>query len=228
VAAPTPSARGSSLPPWELDEDSLLGEPMAGAPVRHVAAESRAATYAQGPADRGGDARPVPPEADEPIALDRPVVRPTTTQTEAADAAAPAATDAERACTDRWLGCVEQWLAGNALFGLVRELAWQAQCVGIDESAAPPTWTLRVERESLRQSSHRDRLQDALAELLGAPVRLAVVAGATSDSAARRDAAAKAAAQERAEAVIRNDPVVVELLARYPGAQIVPGSIRPT
>ena len=48
-----------------------------------------------------------------------------------------------------------------------------------------------------------------------------------SDSAARRDAAAKARAQEEAESIIRRDPLVTELLARFAGARIVPGSIRP-
>jgi DNA polymerase-3 subunit gamma/tau len=230
--ASSSSARGSSVPPWEIDEDSLLGEPVAQPMARRVASEPRGLPDA--PADVQGDERPLPPAADRPIAvpaLARPEGRPAAAPAgpvEAPTPGTPAPSDAERACTDRWLGCVEQWLARNALFGLVRELAWQAQCVAIDEAAEPPLWTLRVERESLRQSSHRERLQEALAELLGAPARIQVVAGPVGDSAARRDAAAKAAAQAQAEALIRNDPLVVELLARYPGAQIVPGSIRPT
>jgi DNA polymerase-3 subunit gamma/tau len=99
--------------------------------------------------------------------------------------------------------------------------------VQIDETAQPPRWTLRLERESLRQPGHRDRLQEALSNLLGQPVQLELLAGAVGDSAARREAAARARAQALAEEEIRQDPLVLELLARYPGSRIVPGSIRP-
>jgi len=88
-------------------------------------------------------------------------------------------------------------------------------------------WVLRVERESLRQPSHRDRLQAAMGDLLELRVQLDVEAGAVSDSAARRDAAAKVLAQAEAEAVILHDPLVQQLLAQYPSARVVPGSIRP-
>jgi DNA polymerase-3 subunit gamma/tau len=134
---------------------------------------------------------------------------------------------AQEVCTDRWVGCCQQLFERNALRGLVRELAWQAQCIAIDDQAAPARWTLRVERESLAQASHRDRVQEALGDLLGQPVQVEIVIGVAADSAARRDAAARARAQEQAEALIRSDPVVLDLLARFPTARIVPGSIRP-
>jgi DNA polymerase-3 subunit gamma/tau len=127
----------------------------------------------------------------------------------------------------RWTALFTDLTAQGNLNGLVRELAWQAQCLALDEQATPKRVVLRVERESLRQQGHRDRLQAALSELLGDAVTLEVVAGTVSDSAARRDSARRVQAQNDAEAVITGDPMVVELLVRYPAARIVPGSIRP-
>ncbi len=123
---------------------------------------------------------------------------------------------------DAGLPIVVRYVCGTA-----GALAWQAQCVAIDETDSPQRWRLRVERESLRQANNIERLQGALTSLLGAPAALDVEAGVVADSAARRDAAAKAQAQQAAEATIHNDPLVRSLIARYPGAAIVPGSIRP-
>ena len=99
--------------------------------------------------------------------------------------------------------------------------------IEVGDGAGPPTWRLAVEREALRAPTLRDRLAAALADALGTPVRLDLVAAAASDSPARRDAAARARRQAEAEEVIRGDPVVLDLLASYPGARIVPGSIKP-
>ena len=47
------------------------------------------------------------------------------------------------------------------------------------------------------------------------------------DSAALREAAARAQAQAEAEAAIRDDPLVQNLLREFKTARIVPGSVRP-
>ena len=142
--------------------------------------------------------------------------------------AQPVVTDAlDDPVVTRWTALFTDLTAQGNLNGLVRELAWQAQCLALEDQALPKRVVLRVERESLRQQGHRDRLQAALSELLGDAVTLEVVAGAVTDSAARRDSARRVQAQNDAEAVITSDPMVVELLVRYPTARIVPGSIRP-
>jgi len=128
---------------------------------------------------------------------------------------------------DRWMQAMDALFERGAVAGLVRELAWQAQCTGCDEVDGQTVWRLKVERESLRQASHRERLQAALATLFDRPQRLEVEAGVAIDSAARRDNAAKALRQAEAEDLIHADPVVRQLLAAYPSARIVPGSIRP-
>jgi DNA polymerase-3 subunit gamma/tau len=145
------------------------------------------------------------------------------------EALPPAAGEADDPLVTRWAGLFAELVARGSVNGLVRELAWQAQCVEAQALADQPArYVLRVERESLRQPGHRDRLQAALGDLLGRAVALEVVAGTVTDSAARRDATRRARAQHEAERVITQDPVVTHLLAHYPGSRIVPGSIRPT
>ena len=175
----------------------------------------------------------VPPEGAAPEPAAEPAVPP---DAPPAEAPPPAPVPAPGPSTDREVALVDRWIAlfarlqaqeGGGVNGLVRELAWQAQCVGAEDREGVLVCMLRVERESLRQPGHRDRLQAALGELLGRTVRLEIVAGAVADSAARRDMARRAQAQREAEAAIAEDPMVLDILARYPSARIVPGSIRP-
>ena len=110
---------------------------------------------------------------------------------------------------------------------LVRELAMQSGLRGIDEDATPPRWRLVVEREALHAPALRDKLAAALAAELGRPVALDIEGGVPEDSPARREAAERARRQAEAEAAIRQDPVVRELMSQFKTARIVPGSIKP-
>jgi len=128
---------------------------------------------------------------------------------------------------ERWTGIVQMLNQRQAVTALARELAMQAQLVE-QRDGAEPLWRLRVERESLRAAALVDKLRGALAEVLGiAPLKLEVEAGAVSDSPARREAAERERRQREAEDLIRNDPLVQEMLAQFPSARIVPGSIKP-
>ena len=120
-----------------------------------------------------------------------------------------------------WHKLVMDMSAAETINALVRELALQSQLVARDTD----TWMLRVERESLNSTMSRERLQKAL-ETAGYPVRLAVEVGRVQDSPAKRNAAASAQRQARAEAIILNDAYVQSLMRDY-GAKIVPGSIKP-
>jgi DNA polymerase-3 subunit gamma/tau len=128
---------------------------------------------------------------------------------------------------DRWVQIVRRLLEGNAVTALTRELAWQAGLLAIDTAAQPPVWRLQVERQTLQAPALTERLQAAMIDLLGEPLRLQVQPGAPADSPALRDAEARARRQREAEAVIQSDPVVQALLAQFDGARIVPGSIKP-
>lgn len=128
---------------------------------------------------------------------------------------------------ERWAALVAMLNQRQAISALARELAMQAQLIE-QQDGAQPLWRLRVERESLRAAPLVEKLRGALAEALGmAPLRLEVEAGSVSDSPAKRDAAERERRQREAEEVIRNDPLVQEMLAQFPSARIVPGSIKP-
>ncbi|KQO25792.1 DNA polymerase III subunit gamma/tau [Acidovorax sp. Leaf78] len=122
---------------------------------------------------------------------------------------------------DVWHTTVQQLVAAEAITALVRELALQSQLVARDGAH----WLLRVERESLNQATARERLRAAL-ENAGHASQISVEVGVVIDSPARRNAAAAAERQRRAEDIVANDPYVQSLVRDY-GAKIVPGSIKP-
>jgi DNA polymerase-3 subunit gamma/tau len=122
---------------------------------------------------------------------------------------------------DFWHSLVTELVAREAITALVRELALQSQLIARDEGH----WMLRVERESLNQSTNRERLQTALRSA-GHEVGLSVEVGVIGDSPAKRNAAAAQARQKAAEEIILKDPFVLDLMRDF-GAKIVPGSIKP-
>jgi DNA polymerase-3 subunit gamma/tau len=122
---------------------------------------------------------------------------------------------------DVWYAAVQQLVAAEAITALVRELALQSQLVARDGGH----WLLRVERESLNQATARERLRAAL-EAAGLAQQIGVEVGKVIDSPARRNAAAAAERQRRAEEIVANDSYVQSLVRDY-GARVVPGSIRP-
>ncbi|NRT57625.1 DNA polymerase III subunit gamma/tau [Sphaerotilus uruguayifluvii] len=197
-----PAAR-ASVPPWEDEPPGWDDIPPAdeNAPAAALPQDDPAPPAPMAaPATTPEPLRPRPVQMDE--VLDDPLVT-------------------------RWCDLFQRLGERALVNGLVRELAWQAQCIAIEPGVGSLRCVLRVERESLRQSGHRDRLQAAITELVGQPVTLEVVAGAVTDSPSRREIQRRERAQHEAESAITGDPMVQELLARYPGARIVPGSIRP-
>ncbi len=127
----------------------------------------------------------------------------------------------------RWAELVRQLSDANLISAFARELAMQAHCLAFDEQAAALVCELRVERETLRASTHCDKLQAALAEWLQRPVRLEVAQGLAEDSPAKREAAERVRRQTEAEQAIHDDPLVRALMAQYKTARIVPGSVKP-
>jgi DNA polymerase-3 subunit gamma/tau len=128
---------------------------------------------------------------------------------------------------DRWAAVVAQLNEQGAVSALVRELAMQAELVEVQPGAEGERWQLRVERESLRAATLRDKLQAALNGALQPAPQIELLAGAAQDTPARRDAAAREQRQREAEEIIRNDPVVRDLMTQFKTARIVPGSIKP-
>ena len=122
---------------------------------------------------------------------------------------------------DFWHDVVQRLIASEAITAMVRVLALQSQLIARDTDQ----WLLRLERESLNQSSTRERLTQALAGA-GYPIKLVVEVGRVTDSPARRNAAASAVKQHAAEQIIHSHPFVQSMMHDF-GAKIVPGSIRP-
>jgi len=193
----------------------LLAFPPAGGAPR-PATPARVAPAAKSVAQPAPAALEPPPWLD-----DAPPVE------SAAAAFAPAAAPPVRTpLGDRWAQAVAQLVERQSVAALARELAMQAELVAIDPGETP-CWRLRVERETLRAIALRDKLQAALVDALGQPLRLELEAGVATDSPARRDAAERERRQREAEETIHNDPVVRELMSQFSTARIVPGSIKP-
>jgi DNA polymerase III subunit gamma/tau len=127
----------------------------------------------------------------------------------------------------RWSAWAQALVDANAVQALSRELALQAQCVALVATPTATRLRLRVEREPLRAAGPVDKLNAALAQWLGHAVSIEVEAGAVDDSLALQIMRRREARQREAEATIHNDPLVLQILAQFPGAQVVPGSVRP-
>ncbi len=106
--------------------------------------------------------------------------------------------------------------------GLPRALAQQSELRAMNGG----DWLLRVPNEQLTRAGSLDKLQAAVCAALGQDIVLRTETGEVTDSATQRDARAKAQAQADAEAAIRDDPLVQQLMQDL-GAQIVPGSLKP-
>ena len=209
---PTPT----SMPARAMAQPAVVAAPPTSRVDLHAAeppppwleVEEPADAFPARPASRTGKADPPPSESSSKV------------EREPLSAA-------ELALGDRWCGLVTRLIEGGSIAALVRETAWQAQCVEFDSQASPQRVCLRIEREMLRNPAHVDKLQSALSELIRAPLRLEVVPGAARDTPAERDAAERARRQADAEQAIHADPLVRSLMAQYTTARIVPGSVKP-
>ena len=131
----------------------------------------------------------------------------------------------------QWAALIRPLVAAGSVAAMVRELALQAQPLGVvavaDADGGGRCWQLCAERETLRTPVLVAKLAAAMQAALGEPVRLDVQAGVAQDSIARRDALAREATQREAEHSVTNHPSVRGLLAQFRSARIVPGSIKP-
>jgi DNA polymerase-3 subunit gamma/tau len=193
VAAPAPVAVAGAPAAPRLS-DRLRPKPVEAAPE-------------DGPPD---DTPPPWLEVDDGGALSVAEARP-----EPARAAAPELV--ETPIGTAWAERVE----GLGLTALVRELAWQAQPLARDDAAGRETWTLRVERESLRAPALVAKLEAAL------EAGLVIEPGVASDSVALRAVARAQAQQRQAEQIAAGHPLTQALLTQFKTARILPGSVQP-
>jgi DNA polymerase-3 subunit gamma/tau len=218
---------GSSVPPWEALPEAFEAPAV---PEAQVVAEVRRVDGRVTPDPQHG-ARPAPvSEPTRPVPVQPPASLPAEPDASCAPPATATAPEpgAGGALADQWEQTVQLMQALGLINALVRELAMQSQCVG--REAAPEggtAWTLRVERESLLGDTLRDRLAQAVAQASGHPATIVLVRGVAQDTPAQRDQRARERRQQQAEALIERDALVKDLMNQYPGARIVPGSVRP-
>ncbi len=211
VKAPVGQTPAEQPPAW-VDAPEMRSLSQHDDDDSRAALESRSGVPGRGDVDR----RPVDPESSDTATAGR--------------VSGPSARVVESPLGNRWAAAIGELIDGGKITALVRELAWQSQCLSIGEAATAQegaVWRIRVERDMLRTQSNCDRLQAALSELANAPVRLETEVGPTDDTPALRAMAERLRRQQVAEQVIADDPVVRSLLTRYKTARIVPGSIQP-
>ncbi|PTT21469.1 DNA polymerase III subunit gamma/tau [Acidovorax sp. HMWF029] len=219
-------ASSSEPPPWPGSEDDAgAAAGVLSAPVANAAVTALPVRQARGFEENQASARAQKAQgAPEFVAIPVRVAPEPGERLQPAPHAALAPASARYTPTeegDVWHATVQQMVAAEAINALVRELALQSQLVARDGGH----WLLRVERESLNQPTARERLRAAL-EAAGHATQISVEVGVVIDSPARRNAAAAAERQRRAEEIVHNDPFVQSLMRDY-GARIVPGSIKP-
>jgi DNA polymerase-3 subunit gamma/tau len=121
----------------------------------------------------------------------------------------------------------EPWASFSAklpLSGMASQLARQSECAGVSGHVL----RLRVPTKALAEGAHADRLRTVLTEYFGFAVQLQFdIAATQGQSAHAMDVAAQVLRQELAERSVQNDPFVQALVKDF-GAQVVPGSIRPS
>jgi len=137
----------------------------------------------------------------------------------------PAHGASDGAAMERWCTWIAALVQAQSVSALVRELGLQAQCVSIDDAAQ--RLLLKVRSESLASEALAAKLAEALNRHTGQNWVLQVSLGDVGDSLALRETRRRDRRQAQAEAMIRQDPLVQDLLAQFPGAQLVPGSVRP-
>ncbi len=214
-----PTARPAA-PPVHARRDVLApAVPTREAPsVEPRAPSGEPPPWVDEPYDDDFNAAPAQPPEPDQLVVEVPVPAPTRVQAHSFE---------RTPLGDRWDGVVRQMVEAAAISALTRELAMQAECIGIDDQVKPMVWRLRVERETLRAPSQRDKLQAALSNVLNQPVQLEVESGVGQDTPALRAAAERARRQDEAEQIIHNDPLVQALMQQFKTARIVPGSIKP-
>jgi DNA polymerase-3 subunit gamma/tau len=196
-AQPSRAAPSEDLPPW-LDAPPPEDEASVARP-RAEAGMSKPSSPAMAVEPAGRAAAPAP------------------------QASATAIDFKPSALGERWCETVKQL----SLVAMAREVALQAECLGIESDGEQQVWRFRVERESLRAPALRDKLQAALTAHIGAPLRVELEPGVAQDSPALRELAESRRRQQLADEIIHSDPLVQQVLQQFKTARIVPGSIKP-
>ncbi len=214
VAVEPVVAKPQPTPPWENEPETAQVEDAAAGHKQESAADQEPQDeYALGSEVEGDSSfgSSMPPHLDDDIP-------PEEGYTSAAPASMP---------LSEIIVLPEPWASFSSklpLSGMASQLARQSECSAV----AGRVLTLRVPTKALTEGAHADRLRTVLSEYFGFAVQLQFEIAATQGQSAHAiDVAAQVVRQELAEQSVQNDPFVQALVKDF-GAQVIPGSIRPS
>jgi DNA polymerase-3 subunit gamma/tau len=113
-----------------------------------------------------------------------------------------------------------------AVRGVAHQLAQQSELVKSDSSGPAAQFHLRIPFDTLRSAGSVDKLEVALSEHFGRPVKVETELGMVRHTANAQMLAAQAERQRLAELTAQSDPFIQSMMREF-GASIVPGSIKP-
>ena len=210
VAAAAPSDDGP--PPW----DEMPGE------LAPPSLEEMDAAFAGW--DSASSVRPGAPESvARPAQIEAPVAAPAPAKAVAPEPVAAATPpDLSASGLTTFDGNWPALAASLPIRGLAQQLAYQSELAAVEGV----TMRLRVPLPPLTDANVVERLEAALTEHFGTPVRVACDIGPARATAAAVDAEQRAERQRNAEDAIAANPFVQALVRDF-AAQVVPGSIQP-
>lgn len=174
--------------------------------------------------DSASNVRPGAPEpATRPAQIEAPAAAPVPAKTVAPEQEAAATPpDLSASSLATFDGNWPALAASLAIRGLAQQLAYQSELAAVEGV----TMRLRVPLPPLTDANVVERLEAALTEHFGTPVRVACDIGPARATAAALDAELRAERQRSAEDAIAANPFVQALVRDF-AAQVVPGSIQP-
>ncbi|MCO5398064.1 DNA polymerase III subunit gamma/tau [Ralstonia soli] len=174
--------------------------------------------------DSASSARPGTPEpATRPAQIEAPAAVPAPAKVVSPEPVAAATPpDLSASSLTTFDGNWPALAASLPIRGLAQQLAYQSELVAVEGV----TMRVRVPLPPLTEANVVERLEAALTEHFGTPVRVACDIGAARATAAAVDAEQRAQRQRDAEDAIAANPFVQALVRDF-AAQVVPGSIQP-
>ncbi|WP_211463280.1 DNA polymerase III subunit gamma/tau [Collimonas silvisoli] len=209
-----PAPQNSSVPPWE--EEIPLPMDLPDTEFSSSAAEKKTESYPQSApqrspaANNGRQAVRPEPVAPQPVAPPEPLP-PLVLQPDP---------------NLNWDGNWPLLASTLAVRGVAHQLAQQSELIKSDSSGVAAQFHLRIPFDTLRSAGSVDKLEVALSEHFGRPVKVETELGPVRHTANAQMLAAQAERQRLAEQTAQNDPFIQSMMREF-GASIVPGSIKP-
>jgi DNA polymerase-3 subunit gamma/tau len=126
----------------------------------------------------------------------------------------------------QWDGNWPSLAAGLPVRGVAQQLALQSELLKCEVDGNTVQFELQVPVDTLMAAGSVEKLNAALTEHFGKPVRVSAKVGAVRHTASAQAQADRAERQREAEQSMQDDPFVQKMMREF-GATIVPGSVRP-